>query len=213
MQTEEMIAQLAGQTRRVPQHAAIKRLCIALAFGSLVSLAAILVGPGLRPDFVEASHTAPFWMKWVFTLSLVWAGLVVVRRLGDPDGRVGLVWLALATPLAVVAMMAIGELLAAPESQRLALVVGHTASRCSIAIVGLAVPAFTGCLWAFRRLAPTRLRLTGAAAGVLSGAVGAAVYAFACPEASAAFMITWYTAGILAAGGLGALLGPRVLRW
>jgi hypothetical protein len=213
MRTEDLIAHLAGQMRPVPHHAAVRRLCVALALGALVSFLAILVWPGLRPDFVEASRTAPFWMKWVFTLSLVSAGVAVVRRLGDPNGKVGLLWLALATPFAVVAMMAVGELLAAPEAQRLGLVFGHTASRCAVAIIGLAAPIFIGCLWAFRRLAPTRLCLAGAAAGVLSGAAGAAVYAFACPETSAAFMITWYTAGILAAGGLGALVGRPALRW
>jgi hypothetical protein len=213
MRTEELIAQLAGQMRPVPRHAAVRRLCIVLAVGALASLLALLVGPGLRPDFVAASRTAPFWMKWVFTLSLVWAGVAVVRRLGDPDGKVGLLWLALATPFAVVAMMAAGELLAAPETQRLGLVVGHTAPRCFAAIIGLAAPVFIGCIWTFRRLAPTRLRLAGAAAGLLSGAAGAAVYAFACPETSAAFMISWYSAGIAAAGALGALAGPRLLRW
>jgi hypothetical protein len=213
MRTEELIAQLAGQMRPVPRHAAVRRLCVALAVGTLVSFLAILVGPGLRPDFVDASRTAPFWMKWVFTLSLVWAGVAVVRRLGDPGGKVGLLWLALATPFAVVAMMAVGELLAAPEPQRLGLVVGHTASRCFVAIIALAAPVFIGCIWAFRRLAPTRLRLAGAGAGLLSGAAAAAVYAFACPETSAAFMISLYSAGIAAAGALGALAGPRLLRW
>ena len=213
MRTEDLIAQLAGQTRRVPRHAAVRRLCVALAAGAMVSFLAVLLGPGLRPDFVEASRTAPFWMKWVFTLSLVWAGVAVVRRLGDPDGKVGLLWLALAIPFAVVAMMAVGELLVAPQAQRLDLVFGQTASQCTVAIIGLAAPVFVGCAWAYRRLAPTALRRAGAAAGVLSGAVGAAVYAFACPETSAAFMISWYSLGIVAAGALGALAGPRLLRW
>ena len=34
-----------------------------------------------------------------------------------------------------------------------------------------------------------------------------------CPEASAIFVLTWYTLGIGLAAGLGALLGPRLLRW
>lgn len=97
MRTEDLIAQLGGDTRRVREHAAVTRLCMALALGALVSFIALVAGPGLRPDFVEASRTAPFWMKWVFTLSVVWAAIIVVRRLGDPDGRVDLVWQALAS--------------------------------------------------------------------------------------------------------------------
>ena len=49
--------------------------------------------------------------------------------------------------------------------------------------------------------------------GLLAGAVGAFGYAFACEEASPAFVAAWYTLGMLMAGALGALLGPRVLRW
>ena len=178
-----------------------------IAFGLLI------FSVGLRPDFVQASATPPFWMKWMFTLSLVWASVVVVRRLGDPDTRVGIAWWGLAAPIAIVAMMAIGELMAAPPDQRAGLILGQTSPRCFLAIVGLAIPVFGGLLWAFRRLAPTRLRLAGAASGFLAGAAGASVYAFACPEHAAAFMITWYTAGILATSAMGALLGRRLLRW
>ena len=213
MRTDDLIAQLSERVSVAPKHAAIKRLCTALVLGGLVAFGLLVVSLGLRPDFVQASGTPPFWMKWMFTLSLVWAAVVVVRRLGDPDTRVGLAWWGMAAPIAIVAMMAIGELMAAPLAQRVGLILGQTSPRCFLAIVGLAIPVFAALLWAFRRLAPTRLRLAGAASGFLAGAAGASVYAFACPEHSAAFMITWYTAGILATSALGALLGRRLLRW
>ncbi len=213
MRTDDLIAQLSQNVPATPPHAAIRRLCIALAIGGIVAFVLLEMGLGLRPDIVQASRTAPFWMKWLFTLSLAWSSLVVVRRLGDPDGRVGLAWWGLATPIAIVAMMGLGELMAAAPADRASLVLGRTSSQCSLAILLLAVPVFMGLLWAFRRLAPTRLRLAGAASGFLAGAVAAGVYAFACPENSAAFMATWYTAGIFAAGFLGAAAGPRFLRW
>ena len=213
MRTDVLIAQLTANLSAKPQHAAMKRLCSALLVGGAIAFGLLLFSLGLRPDFVQASGTPPFWMKWLFTLSLVWAALVVVRRLGDPDTRVGLAWWGLAAPIAIVAMMAVGELMVAPPAQRAELVLGQTFPRCFLAIVGLAIPVFVGQLWAFKRLAPTRLRLAGAGSGFLAGAAGASVYAFACPEHSAAFMITWYTAGILAASALGAFLGRRLLRW
>ncbi len=213
MQTDELIARLGMQVRALPSHAAIKRLCTALFLGGVTAFGLLALTFGLRPDFVQAAATLPFWMKSMFTLSLVWAGVVVVRRLGDPDGRVGRAWWGLVAPLGVAAMMAIGELVSAPGPDRLGLMVGHTASRCSLAILGLSVPVFVALLWTFRRLAPTRLRQAGGVIGILSGAAGASVYAFTCPETSAAFMITWYSAGILAAGALGAAVGPRSLRW
>ena len=213
MRTDNLIAQLSDNLPVAPRHAAMKRLCTALAIGGLVALGLLLAALGLRPDFVQASGTAPFWMKWMYALSLMWASVVVVRRLGDPDTRVGLAWLGVGAPIAIVAMMAVGELMAAPKMQRAGLVFGQTSLQCFAAIPLLALPVLLGLVWAFRRLAPTRLRLAGAASGILAGAAGASIYAFACPENSAAFMVIWYTAGILAAGALGALSGPRLLRW
>jgi hypothetical protein len=67
--------------------------------------------------------------------------------------------------------------------------------------------------WALRQLAPTRLTLAGALAGLFAGGAGAFVYAFHCPETAAPFVALWYSAGILLTAGLGALLGPRLLRW
>jgi hypothetical protein len=66
---------------------------------------------------------------------------------------------------------------------------------------------------ALRSLAPTRLRLAGTAAGLAAGAVGASVYQLHCPELAAPFLGTWYVLGILAPAALGALIGPRLLRW
>lgn len=213
MRTEDLVAVLGAQTRPMPANAAVRRLSLALLVGGLSAFGLLLVTLGLRPDIVAASATAPFWVKWVFTLSLTLAGVGVTRRLGQPDGRVGWTGLALAVPFTVIAMMAVGELMATPAALRLGLIVGHTAPQCSASILILSLPIFAGGVWTFRRLAPTRRRLAGAALGVLSGALAAAVYAFACPETSAAFMVTWYTAGILTAGLLGAVVGPRVLRW
>ncbi|HPA91994.1 MAG TPA: NrsF family protein [Quisquiliibacterium sp.] len=34
-----------------------------------------------------------------------------------------------------------------------------------------------------------------------------------CPEMAAPFLAVWYVGGVLAVAALGALLGPRVLRW
>jgi hypothetical protein len=62
-------------------------------------------------------------------------------------------------------------------------------------------------------MAPTRLRLAGAAAGLLAGGVAATVYGLHCQEMTAAFVVTWYSLGVAASVAVGALLGPRLLRW
>lgn len=213
METEELIAQLSGRVGVAPRHAALKRLCLAMAMGGAIALGLLLLSLGVRPDLAQASGTAPFWMKWMFTLSLAWASVVVVRRLGDPDTRVGLAWWGLAAPIAIVVMMGIGQLMVAPAGQWRGLVFGATALRCFVAIPLLAAPAFVSLIWAFRRLAPTRLRQAGAVAGFFAGATAASVYALSCPEQSPAFMAVWYTGGMLVAAAFGALVAPRVLKW
>ena len=77
----------------------------------------------------------------------------------------------------------------------------------------LATPVFAASFWAMRDLAPTNLRLAGAAAGLLSGAVGAVVYCFHCPELEAPFIAFWYLLGILIPTAVGAEAGPKLLRW
>ena len=77
----------------------------------------------------------------------------------------------------------------------------------------LSVPVFVAVVWAMQGLAPTRLRLAGAAAGLVSGSLGALVYALHCPELAAPFLGPWYLLGVLIPAGVGALLGPRLLRW
>jgi hypothetical protein len=62
-------------------------------------------------------------------------------------------------------------------------------------------------------LAPTRLRLAGAAAGFVAGATGTLVYCVHCPEMAAPFLGFWYVLGMLIPTTVGALLGNRLLRW
>jgi hypothetical protein len=90
---------------------------------------------------------------------------------------------------------------------------GHSWMVCPWIVLALALPIFAGLLWSFRRFAPTRLRAAGAAAGLTAGAWGAAIYCLHCPEVTAIFVLTWYSLGVLLAAGLGAVLGPRLLRW
>jgi hypothetical protein len=105
------------------------------------------------------------------------------------------------------------ELIHTPSSEWLAMWLGQSWSMCPWLVFGFAMPIFIGLLWSFRRLAPTRLRAAGAAAGLAAGAFAATVYCLHCPEVSAIFVLTWYTLGILLAASFGALVGPRLLRW
>ena len=56
-------------------------------------------------------------------------------------------------------------------------------------IATLSVPTFAAMAWATKGFAPTRLRLAGAAMGLASGGVAAAVYSLHCPEMAAPFLV------------------------
>jgi len=80
-------------------------------------------------------------------------------------------------------------------------------------IVLLSVPTFPAVFWAVKSLAPTQLRLAGAVAGLLASSTATIVYCLHCPEMSPAFWSVWYAIGMLLPAGIGAWLGPKLLRW
>jgi hypothetical protein len=63
----------------------------------------------------------------------------------------------------------IAELASAPSSQWMALWLGHNWKVCPWRILFVAMPIYFGLLWAFRRFAPVRLPMAGAAAGLTAG--------------------------------------------
>ena len=213
MTTETLIDELASEVKRVRRHSPLRRLLIGLGLGGIVTLALVAAMLGLRPDLGEAVHGSTFWMKWGYTISLGVGALIVAARLARPEPvSLGRFW-PIVLPFVALSVLSIAEMAHAPSADWLAMWLGATWKKCPWLVLILSVPIFVGLLWSFRRLAPTRLRAAGAAAGLAAGAWAATLYCLHCPEVSALFVLTWYTLGILLAAGLGALIGPSVLRW
>ena len=100
-----------------------------------------------------------------------------------------------------------------PAGARLEALLGLSWSACAWRALALSLPALAASVWAVRGLALTRPRSAGFAASLLAGSLGAFGYSLSCPEASPAFVAAWYTLRIAFTAGVGAALGPRVLRW
>jgi hypothetical protein len=212
MKTDELIAVLSAGTAPVAPGVVRQRLLLACLIGALGT--AVLVFTILHPrDIVEASHTRAFWMKVGYTAWLGLGGYLLADRAARPGARLGIAPYVAAAPLVLIASMAVFDLARLPPTAWHDVWMGQSARFCSIAIMIAAVPVFIAVTVALRRLAPTRLVFAGAAAGLLAGGVGAAVYALWCREHSAVFVASWYTLGIAACAGIGALLGPKLLRW
>lgn len=213
MNTEDLIASLSDDVRPVGRHAVGSRLALGVIGGAVVSIILISVTLGFRPDLWLAMQGPAFWMKWGYTISLAAGAIYATARLARPDpGSLRRLWL-IALPVLVLATLGLGELITTPRSEWLAMWLGHTWTKCPWLVLALAMPIFVGLLWSFRQMAPTRLRAAGAAAGLAAGAFAATVYCLHCPEVSAIFVLTWYSLGILLAASLGAVVGPRLLRW
>jgi hypothetical protein len=213
MRTEELIATLAADATPAPSSPLGARLAMACGGAALVSLAILLAWLGLRHDLTAALETRQFWMKAVYTSWLSLGGFLAVARLARPGGRLGVALWILAAGLASMLSMGCMRMMRTAQDARMADWMGHSWDLCPVRIMVFGIPVFLALTWFLRRMAPTRLVLTGAVAGLLSGALGATVYGLACTETSAAFVATWYTLGIAACAGIGALLGPRLLRW
>ncbi len=212
--TDALIDSLTEQVAPVSPGTVGGRLVSALLVGSVVTALAVVVGLGLRPDLSHALYGSMIWIKWAYTLSiglLAAFGVAVVAR---PERRaLGWLWLALLLPIALLAALATGQVMATPRDGWPTLWLGHSWQRCSISVALLALPVFVAILRALRSLAPTRLRLAGAMAGLAAGGIAATLYGFHCPETAAPFVLTWYSLGMAAAMAIGTAIGPRALRW
>ncbi len=213
MKTDDLIAALASDASPTSRHAVGRTLGLGLAVGVVVSVAMMVLWLGVRADLMHAMMTGPFWMKFAYALSVAVLGFGLIDRLARPDGEGGVFGPLILAPLAIMVALAGYQLVGAPEELRMKLMLGGSYQVCARNIVILSAPIFFGLFWALRALAPTRLILAGAVAGVLAGAAGTLIYAFHCTESAAPFVAIWYTLGIVAVGAFGALLGRSVLRW
>ncbi|HEX8009877.1 MAG TPA: DUF1109 domain-containing protein [Casimicrobiaceae bacterium] len=213
MKTDELVTLLATGAGAVESDAAARRYATALGWGAFGATLLMAIVLGVRPDIGAAARLPMFWIKLAFAASVAVGSLLAASRLSRPGARLGWVPGALAARVLALWLLAAWVLLGAPAPERADLVMGRTWKYCLVSIPMLLVPALVAMWWAMKGLAPTRLALAGAAAGLLAGAIGALVFALYCPEMAAPFIGVWYVAGMLIPAAVGALLGPLVLRW
>lgn len=210
---DDLIDALAADAQPVSPHAARRQIAQALVIGGGVTLGGVVTLFGVQPGLDTFAHGAPFLVKSAYAISLGGIAIALTLIMARPEAGSRNGWRWVAAPVAGLALLALVELARAPMNNWPDMVMGSSWAQCPWRIVALSVPVFIGLCVIIRGQAPTDLRAAGAAAGLLSGAVAATAYALACPESSAAFILVWYSAGIALAMGIGALLGPKLLRW
>ncbi|HWU54873.1 MAG TPA: DUF1109 domain-containing protein [Rhizomicrobium sp.] len=212
MRTDELIAELSGGLEPVKRGTVTRLLAGAVVLGLAGSVLVMLGILGLRYDFNTAITSFGMWTKLVYTFAIAIFSFWLVERAGRPGAQMTRPLLLLALPLLAIVLLSVLQM-SAPQADMPSLVLGHSSRVCAPLVLMTALPTLAATFWALKQLAPTRLRAAGAIAGLFAGGAGAFVYSFHCTEGAAPFIAIWYSLGILATTALGALLGPRLLRW
>jgi hypothetical protein len=211
MHVSELITALASDLPTVPRRPRLGvKLVVLTALASLFSLGAILLLLSRSPHLAHGpSATIVFT---AFAGAILAAGAFsAALQLCHPESRAGFLWLLL--PAAIL-LTGLGlELSQAPRSSWPARFWGGNPLACFLCITALSLPILAAVLLALREGAPAQPRLCGAAAGLLSSGIAAALYTLHCPENSLLFIAFWHVLAVLAVTLVGALAAERILRW
>lgn len=213
MKTDDLINALSRGVEPAERPRWRMKMAITLIAGLIVAAVLVAIGLGVRPDIGTARM--PIMMKSLFAALAAAVILPVAVQLMKPGRPLGWRIGAVALFVAVCAIATITALMGEMPEQRWQAWMGGEgrAPWCVVLIPILAVPAAALLTWFMRAFSPTRITLTGAAIGALSGGVSAMAYAMYCPTDSVAFVTTWYTLAIAVCAALGALIGSKFLRW
>lgn len=181
--------------------------------GAGAALLVVLAAWGVQPGIDHGLPLAALLLKAGAMIAIAGIALRSLAAQARPGASPVALLPALGLVVAALGFVALGQMLVAHEAGAGHLLFGQSWQSCPWRIAALSFPLLGGLFWALRQQAPVDLRRAGATAGLLAGSIAAAVYALACSEQSAAFVLCWYGLGIGIATLAGALAGPRLLRW
>jgi len=183
-------------------------LPVALVFSILAATGVVVMIAGPRSDLMQILPTWTFLFKVIGMVLVAAGGFQLVLTVVQP-GQAPHTVLFLAPALVFLLIGALFDRSGFP------LLGVHTYSvlKCAGTIIMASIPALAAVLYAMRAGTPTRLRRAGAVAGFLAGSVGGLAYTIACLNDGAAFVAIWYSIAIACVTALGALFGPKLLRW
>lgn len=210
MKTDQLINILSTNLEPVKRGQVAKTLALALIVGGAAAFCVMLGTVGLRSG--PAFSLNFLVLKLLFTLTLLGIGTVLLAKLARPTSRKKTSTLAF-LPFLVIALAGVVALGFENPMMWGRMLLGMNWVTCLMCIPLFAIVPFIALIWFLRKEAPTDLRRTGAIAGLVAGALGATAYAFHCPDDSVPFVAIWYGTMLGLCALVGALLGPRLLRW
>ncbi len=215
MKTEDLVTRLSQDEPQPSRWTPATALMIAVmaAFAAALALSFVWLTPRIDLLAVLNARDHTVLLKFFFTFSVVVGALPIVRDLTTPGRSVGTTAIVALLPFFIVALLAVRELAMLPAAELHRVTVDASWVKCLWQVPVLGLPAFAILAFCARRLAPTNLVRAGAYIGLLAGGIGAAGYALHCHDDSMLFVAIAYTLAIAEMAAVGAMLGPRVLRW
>src|SRR5206468_1291108 len=186
-----------------------RSLAWAVVAGGLVAFGLMLSTVSLRNDLTDRASLGFVALKLLFTLTVIGAGLAFLGRAVRPGHNDRTPSLLAVLPFVVIGIAAVAELVFGLSTGPHLMTSGTHWLLCLYCIPLFAAIPFGLLVWALRLGAPTHLARTGAMAGLVAGAIGAAAYAFHCPDDSLPFVALWYGASIAFCAVVGPMAGPR----
>jgi hypothetical protein len=212
METDQLIRSLAADNAHRARPVGLV-LSLALLAAAPVSLAMFLAELGVRPDVMTAMRNPFFNLKFAVTLALAISAIAVSLHLSRPEASLrGWAWLLL-IPAGLLAAGIGGEMMMPQRMPMMTRLVGNNSRVCLMAIPLLSLPLLAAALIGLRHGAPSRPAVAGAMAGLLSAGLAATMYAAHCADDSPLFVATWYTLATALVAAIGAVAGPKVLRY
>ena len=213
MKTDRLIEMLGTNVEPVNRQTLPTSLASAVLLGGVAAFCLMLGTVSFRSDLAARASLTFVAVKLLFALTVIGTGLVFLSRAMRPGHDTRRPFQFAFLPFLVVGLAAVSELALGFTTAPHPMTTGTHWLLCLYCIPLFAVIPFISLVWALRLGAPTNLTRAGAMAGLVAGAVGSAAYAFHCPDDSLPFIALWYGASISLCGAVGALVGPRVLRW
>jgi hypothetical protein len=212
METDQLIRTLAADNAHRARPVGFV-LALALLLAAPVSIAIFLSELGVRPDVMTAMRNPFFDLKFAVTLALAISAIAISLHLSRPEASLrGWAWLLL-IPIGLLVAGIGGEMMMPQRPPMMTRLMGRNAWNCLTSIPLMALPLLAAALVGLRHGAPTRPAVAGAIAGLLSTGLAATLYASHCTDDSPLFVATWYTIAAALVTAIGALAGPRVLRF
>jgi hypothetical protein len=213
MRTDQLVSLLVADLKPIDQRRILWALILALAIGLATALGVMTLIFVLPPGLIDGKNLEFLSIKLLFASSVVAIAAVFLPQLARPGAPMHSSSAFVLVPFAIVAATATAALASAQLSSWAGMIIEEDSLICLPSIPFLATPPFLALVWALRVGAPTYRMRAGAIAGLAAGGLGAFACAFPCTEQSLPSIALWYGLPIGICAGVGAKLGPSLLRW